>query len=842
MTCRARRSWTFTGVLIAGSCLAWPPATAQTTEEPAARESRSRPEAPVRDPADAEAPSEGLRLGSFLVDPGISVTETYDDNIFADKFNEEGDLITIVSPTLDVRSDWQQHSLNFRAGADIAFYGENPDEDYQDAFASLNGRYDLSRTSNIFGGLDFAREHEERDSPDSPFAAVEPTTYTDVQGVLGGEHQVGDVRLRAGGTAQSLDFKDVDSIAGGNINNDDRDRRQYELGGRATLVSDEVWRPFVQAAWDVRDYDDGRDDFGFDRDSDGYNAALGTNIRLGPSARGEVLAGYMQQDYDDSRFGTVDGLDLGARLNVRATPRISFNAYLDRSIAETTLIGSPASIDTVGGLTVSHRLSDRLTASLPVYHVRSDFERIDRTDDTSGVGLQLRYLLTPNFYVEGGYNFERRESTTPSEDYDNNIIFARVGAQLSDTTFEPVPVYANHGLYGGLQAGHAVMGTQVDGPRGRRGSGTVGNEQADDGYVAGGFAGYAAMLDRWQYGVELEIDEGSGEWGHDNAPDRDFSAERGTSYGGAVRLGYLLNARSLGYARVGLVRTEFGTFYDDGRGNVVGFEETQTGIRFGAGVEVSLTDRVFWRADWTYTAYDDYEVDYNRGVDTFDSDESLFRVGLGYRLYDTRADGGEEAAQIAHDFNGAYAGGQFGWSWLQTSNKGARGQPIGSSFLSVERGGDGPGGGVFGGYGRTLGPLYAGVEVDAELSSADWDTARLPGRRVYSVTKDYGVGGDVRLGYVLADAALLYGRIGAVLAGFDTSYKLADSGVDTDDDRTEPGIRFGGGVEVPAGEHLFVRLDYTFTDYDSYSIDYGPGSDSFDNDESQIKLGVGYRF
>ncbi|WP_161958677.1 outer membrane beta-barrel protein [Ferruginivarius sediminum] len=838
----ARKPWSFAALLMAGSCLAGLPAAAQTVDESPDRD-QGGAEAPMRAPEEGEGPYKGLRLGSFLVDPGISVTETYDDNIFAQKTGEEDDLITIVSPTLDVRSDWERHAVGFRAGADIAFYGENQDEDYQDAFVGLNGRYDLSSTSNIFAGLDFAREHEERDSPDDPFAADEPTTYTDLQGVLGTEHRLGDVRLRVGGTAQNLDFRDVDQVGGGEINNDDRDRNQYEVGSRATLLSNPVWQPFVQAAWDVREYDDGRDDFGFERDSDGYSAAIGTNVRLGQGARGEVLAGYMQQDYEDSRFGTVDGLDIGARLNVRATPRVSFNAYLDRSIEETTLIGSPASIDTVGGVTVSHRLSDRLTASVPLYHVRSDFERIDRTDDTTGVGLQLRYLLTSNLYVEGGYNFERRESSDPSEDYDNNIIFARLGAQLSETTFDPVPVYAKHGLYGGLQAGHSVLGTEVDGPRGPGGSGSVGNEQADDGYVAGGFVGYAAMLDRWQYGVELEADRGDADWDHDNAPgDRDFSAQRDVSYGGAVRLGYLLNPRGLVYTRVGLVRTQFDTFYDDGRGNVVDFEETQTGIRFGAGVEVSLSERVFWRADWTYTAYDDYDVDYTRGVDTFDNDESLFRIGLGYRLYDTRADGGEEEARIAHDFNGAYGGGQLGWTWLETENEGGRGRPIGTSFLSVERGGDGPAGGIFGGYGQTFGPIYAGVEVDAEVASADWDVERVPGRRVYSVKKDYAVGGGVRVGYVLADAALIYGRVGAVLGGFSTSYKLADSGVDEDDERTEPGIRFGGGVEVPASERLFVRLDYTFTDYDSYSIDYGPGSDRFDNDESLIRVGVGYRF
>ncbi len=49
----------------------------------------------------------GIRLGNFLVFPRLEVTETYNSNVFADPDDEEDDLITVVEPTVSVRSNFR---------------------------------------------------------------------------------------------------------------------------------------------------------------------------------------------------------------------------------------------------------------------------------------------------------------------------------------------------------------------------------------------------------------------------------------------------------------------------------------------------------------------------------------------------------------------------------------------------------------------------------------------------------------------------------------------------------------------------------------------------------------
>ena len=53
------------------------------------------------------------------------------------------------------------------------------------------------------------------------------------------------------------------------------------------------------------------------------------------------------------------------------------------------------------------------------------------------------------------------------------------------------------------------------------------------------------------------------------------------------------------------------------------------------------------------------------------------------------------------------------------------------------------------------------------------------------------------------------------------------------------------GTEIPATERLFLRFDYTYTDYNSYSITTShtnPDIVDFDNRESLFRVGGGIRF
>jgi opacity protein-like surface antigen len=187
------------------------------------------------------------------------------------------------------------------------------------------------------------------------------------------------------------------------------------------------------------------------------------------------------------------------------------------------------------------------------------------------------------------------------------------------------------------------------------------------------------------------------------------------------------------------------------------------------------------------------------------------------------------------DYDGFYVGLQGGFGALISNNAGDRNPP---QTLQVKRAGSGATGGLLAGVGITFGPIYVGAEAEAELGNADWNIERDPNGRVYSVTKDYTLGASGRLGYIIHDNTLIYGRAGIADTRFKNRY-FDEHGINyVTPNLTKTGLRVGGGVEMPIASGMLVRLDYTWTRYGSYNVDYVTGIDFFRNQENLFRLGL----
>src|SRR3546814_9572527 len=57
----------------------------------------------------------GLDIGAFRLFPSLTVSEPFDDNIFAEEYGEQVDLITAVTGAVVARSQWTRHYFTFYA-------------------------------------------------------------------------------------------------------------------------------------------------------------------------------------------------------------------------------------------------------------------------------------------------------------------------------------------------------------------------------------------------------------------------------------------------------------------------------------------------------------------------------------------------------------------------------------------------------------------------------------------------------------------------------------------------------------------------------------------------------
>jgi hypothetical protein len=774
------------------------------------------------------------KVGDFIVNPTIGLVEYYDDNIFYTRNNTQDDFITVINPALFVSSDWSQHALNLSTGASIGRYRDNDNEDYEDYFAGFDGHIDIAPKSRIFGGAEYNKRHEGRESPDDVLG-IKPTEYDLRDFFIGGQHEFNQVGVKIGATLQDYDFDDV-MATGGMINNDDRDRREYELGTRVSRLWKDNIRVFVQGVLGKREYDDAQDDLGFNRDSDGYGLAAGAIFNPMRNVRAEILAGGLWQHYDDPNLPNIRDPDIGAIVTWKPSAYTNVDFILDRRIAETTLANASGYVSTSADINMTHYLTQELNFNAGFGFTTNNYEGVEREDDLINLSAGSRYYFTPQIYSGVDYEFLHRDSDQAGQDFFDNRVMVRAGAHLK-------PSYALAGLpsgfgndgsfFIGAQTGHGSTFTALNGPRGM--AGTVTADFGDHGSVAGLFGGYDHSFGSWFMGAEAGLETSNNfDWNHIESGGRIFSVEREESFGVALRTGYRQPNNVAYYGRAGLLWTGFDTNYTNA-GNSVSNGETQFGFQIGGGIEAPVIgNSTFIRMDYTNETYEDYNINLPSGSDNFDNSSNIMRVGLAYRLGMNPA----KEYLLAPDFSGSYVGAQAGYGGFATRNRGPRNA---GADLRVDRASHGGTGGLFAGYGfLPFDNIYLGAEAEAEMSYADWNIDRDPTGRIYDAQKDWTLGGALRAGYVFNDTVMVYGRAGGVMSGVDTDYTRGAQDISQED--TLSGIRYGGGMEVAATERLFLRMDYTYTDYEDYDVNYGTGVDTFEPTETMVRLGVGLRF
>ena len=132
-------------------------------------------------------------LGSFILFPKFVSGLNYDSNVFRVDTDESSDFFYTLTPSLVLRSDWDNHSLILSGSGTSGRYFDNISEDFEDMTLSAAGRVNMLVSSNLNGSLSHSRGHEARGSPDD-VGGAEPSIFfqtTGKAGVFYGEGEVG---------------------------------------------------------------------------------------------------------------------------------------------------------------------------------------------------------------------------------------------------------------------------------------------------------------------------------------------------------------------------------------------------------------------------------------------------------------------------------------------------------------------------------------------------------------------------------------------------------------------------------------------------------------------------
>lgn len=372
----------------------------------------------------------GVRVGSFVLRPSLTVSETYDSNVFASDTGEVSDFVTEINPNVVLESDWANHSLRLEADLEQSLHASEDSEDATDWSIGASGRVDVLNDTQLRAGLLYGSLTEDRGEPEDIGAAAEPTDYSLFEVSAGVIQRFNRLSVDVGAEYSELDFDDTPLIGGGVDENDDRDRSVLEIAVEVgyELVADTI--VFLRGTYNERDYDLDTPAVAVNRDSDGYELVAGATFELGSLATGEVFAGYQEQSFDDPSFSPVSGIAYGASIDWYVTPLTTVRLRADTAIEDTTSGGASAFESQSVGVGIDHEFLRNLVASLDVEYTEEDFASSARKDEIYDVEVGIDYLIDQAFSVGLFAGYEERDSSIAGDSFSREVVGIRFRSAL----------------------------------------------------------------------------------------------------------------------------------------------------------------------------------------------------------------------------------------------------------------------------------------------------------------------------------------------------------------------------------------------------------------------------
>lgn len=386
------------------------PAQAQEGDEPVA----------VFDQPRGGLDPKGIDLGGFRLFPSLTVSETYDDNIFAEEDGEEADFITAITGGARLRSEWTRHDFTLDARVRHEKFLDNDEQDRTEYSLVPTVKFELGGRDTATLTAEHSRQAVGRDDPEED-DDEEPTEFN--RFALGGEYIHRVNRLFFGLEA---DARRDDYFTSGD---DDRDRQEFRfglpVGYEVSALTDVKVEPFVRR----RDFDEDNA-AGADRDSLAAGALFGIDTELSPLFDVNFDIGFITNDYDDSRFDSRVDLIFGGEAIWYVTPRTTLFGRASRRDLATSTSSASSKTQTAVDFEVQQELQRDLLLGGRLQYINDDFQDTDRSDDRAIASLSLEYLLNRNFSLLADYRHEERWSNLEGEDFSRNLVTVGLRARF----------------------------------------------------------------------------------------------------------------------------------------------------------------------------------------------------------------------------------------------------------------------------------------------------------------------------------------------------------------------------------------------------------------------------
>ncbi|WP_206379314.1 outer membrane beta-barrel protein [Sphingobium yanoikuyae] len=347
----------------------------------------------------------GYRVGSFLVNPALTVSPGFTSNVYTDNANKKSDAFLITQPSLSLTSDWNVHRLRLVASGDIRRYAKATVRNQNGWSASAIGRLDVNQDLVIDLSGEAGRRFE------SPFADDVVANTTNVSSYLQAmvnaraTYKMGRTRLVASLERSSFEFNSVDFLDQPSRDQGFRDRKMNRVTGIADFALSPSLSLYAELVYDRNDYDHLLANGNANRDSNGYAIIGGTNFDLAGLMRGSVGVGYSRRDYKSDLYPDAKGLSVEAEVEFFPSPITTVAITARKQIQDAALGLTGAYSDNRLGARIDHELLENLIISATADIAKRDYFEGPQYTNVRSFSTEARFQMTRGLSFSGNLRY-----------------------------------------------------------------------------------------------------------------------------------------------------------------------------------------------------------------------------------------------------------------------------------------------------------------------------------------------------------------------------------------------------------------------------------------------------
>lgn len=378
-------------------------------------------------PAFAGISPAAIDAGPVSVVPMISAQVQYDDNLYSNSSNEQDDIITVLSPSVQLVAEDGLNAYRVTYQLSEGIYQDHSDDNYTDHNLSADAHFEFSQRSVLDLKAAYQKSHEARGTGLSGTGGIatsitSPLEY-DIQ-TVGFDYMYGAPsatgRVQFYGDHLEREYQNFRAITKG------RDNTEVTLG---TIFFYKVM-PKTSLLFEIRNKDIDYDvDPASSLDSNTWKYLVGATWEGTAKTTGTIKLGFSDKDFDSASRKDVTTASWEAA--VRWEPRTYSVVDISTSRSNVESNGTGDFIDTKNyNVNWNHAWSNIINTDLGLGFSNENYKGSNREDDTTsfnaGVNYDMRRWLTFGL----GYKYSDIDSNLANTDYDKNLVMLTVNASL----------------------------------------------------------------------------------------------------------------------------------------------------------------------------------------------------------------------------------------------------------------------------------------------------------------------------------------------------------------------------------------------------------------------------